>query len=567
MLPVCLVSVCLLSALSALSWSLIQNQPNGTLNGTLQDRELFSGYFGFRDVSGVRCFSPEQELESRIIGGQEAWANSWPWQVSLQFSSMPACGGAIIGPSWVVSAAHCFKRFNKASSWMVLAGKHDLDNPHEPRQQMVGVSEIQNPPGYNPLTKESDLALLRLHTPLVFNRFVRPIDLWMSPLPLFSECTITGWGSTRENGPRVNRLQEVNVTILPPEACDEYYSGKIQPSMFCAGKHTGGADSCQGDSGGPLACFTGSRYELAGLVSWGVGCGRERKPGVYAKIQQHTKWMSEVMDHHGVYADDINTKESMCGMLQSSGCEKIPGLATLSVSKSGGLSVGNVTEPCPFFWPWQVSLQANGRHYCSGVLIQGQWVLTAQHCNVRAEDDVVLGVHDLRFSSSQTVPVDEVFNLPQDGSFPPGSDLSLLRLAVPARFSSNVSPICVPDEEDNEDLDVSWSCVTAGWGVSKAAEPVEPERLHHVGLTLVNQTSCREQWGGLVTGAHICSHPAGSISCMGDSGAPLVCHRRGAYFLFGVVTWGSRRCQADKPAVFSRVSAYCSWISKLTDDS
>lgn len=68
-----------------------------------------------------------------------------------------------------------------------------------PPVQLVGVSEIQNPPGYNPLTKESDLALLRLQTPLVFNSFVRPIDLWMSPLPLFSECTITGWGSTRES--------------------------------------------------------------------------------------------------------------------------------------------------------------------------------------------------------------------------------------------------------------------------------------------------------------------------------------------------------------------------------
>lgn len=62
------------------------------------------------DLSGVRSFLPEQEMEVRIIGGQEAWAHSWPWQVSLQFATMPACGGAIIGPLWVVSAAHCFKR-------------------------------------------------------------------------------------------------------------------------------------------------------------------------------------------------------------------------------------------------------------------------------------------------------------------------------------------------------------------------------------------------------------------------------------------------------------------------
>lgn len=62
------------------------------------------------EMAGQRVFSPELEMESRIIGGQESWAHSWPWQVSLQFAAMPACGGAIISPLWVISAAHCFKR-------------------------------------------------------------------------------------------------------------------------------------------------------------------------------------------------------------------------------------------------------------------------------------------------------------------------------------------------------------------------------------------------------------------------------------------------------------------------
>ncbi|XP_068443099.1 ovochymase-1 [Clinocottus analis] len=568
-----MLCVCVLSLLSFCSLSLSQNQTQNQtqnqnqLNGTQQ--ELFSGYFGFRNVSGLRCFSPELEPKSRIIGGQEAWANSWPWQVSLRFSSMPACGGAIISPAWVVSAAHCFKRFNKASFWTVLAGKHDLENPQEPRQQLVGVSVISNHPAYNTRTKESDLALLRLQRPLVFNQFVRPIDFWMDPLTPFRKCTVTGWGSTRENGARVNRLQEVNVTILPPKACNQYYHGRMQPSMFCAGKDEGGVDACQGDSGGPLTCFTGSRYELAGLVSWGVGCGRARRPGVYTKIQQHIGWILDIMNQDMVYADDISTE----------------GLGAVSVSQKGGVSVGNMTESCPSFWPWQASLQADGRHYCSGVLIHPRWVLTAQHCSVRAKEDVVaLGVHDLRFSS-QTIPVDEVFNLPQDGSFPPNADLSLLRLSVPARFGSDVSAICVPDEEEDEDLDSSWSCVTTGWGASRAAGRVlvageqqvgsswlesmdiDPDRLHQVGLTLVNQTTCREKWGGgLVTDSHICADPAGSTSCMGDPGAPLLCRRRGAYFLFGVVTWGSRRCGADKPSVFSRISAHLSWITELTGD-
>nr|XP_046235556.1 ovochymase-1 isoform X2 [Scatophagus argus] len=493
-----------------LKLNVIQNQ----LNVTLNEQETFSGHSEFSNVSGVRPFITEQEMESRIIGGHEAWAHSWPWQVSLQFATMPACGGAVISPLWVVSAAHCFKRYNKASFWTVLAGKHDLDNPHEPGQQTVGVSMIINHHDYNTRTKENDMSLLKLQQPLVFTQFVRPIDIWRHPLPPFWKCTITGWGSTRENGPRVHRLQEVNVTILPPDVCNQYYLGRMRPSMFCAGEDGGGVDACQGDSGGPLSCFTGSRYELAGLVSWGVGCGRVRRPGVYTKIQQHTRWISDIMnDQNIMYADDVMTEEDRCGRQQSSSCERTPGLASLSVSQDGEVSVGNVTESCPFFWPWQASLQSNGRHYCSGALIHRRWVIAAQHCNVRAKEDlVVLGVHDLRFSSSQTIPVDEVFNLPQDGSFPPSSDLSLLRLSVAARFSSNVSPVCVPDED--EELNDGWSCVTTGWGSTKAIVDIDPDRLHHVGLALVNQTSCREKWGGgLVGDSHVCSHPAGSTSC------------------------------------------------------
>lgn len=147
--------------------------------------------------------------------------------------------------------------------------------------------------------------------------------------------------SGSSDGPRVHRLQEVNVTIMPPDVCKQYYLGRLRPSMFCAGKDEGGADACQvrprclssvqrpvsscclvlfcqiimpsclfcftcvvyntvlsgsqGDSGGPLSCFMGSRYKLAGLVSWGVGCGRARRPGVYTKIEQHFEWMSAVM--------------------------------------------------------------------------------------------------------------------------------------------------------------------------------------------------------------------------------------------------------------------------------
>lgn len=82
--------------------------------------------------------------------------------------------------------------------------------------------------------------------------------------------------------------------------------------------------------------------------------------------------------------------EDRCGKQQSSSCEKAPALADLSVSQDGEVSVGNVTESCPFFWPWQVSLQSNRHHYCSGALIHRRWVITAKHCAVRYNITVLL---------------------------------------------------------------------------------------------------------------------------------------------------------------------------------
>ncbi|KAM9846090.1 ovochymase-1 [Aulostomus maculatus] len=518
-------------------------------------------------LAGVRSFMSEQDVATRIIGGQEAWAHSWPWQVSLRFATMPACGGAIVSSLWVVSAAHCFKRYNKASFWTVLAGKHDLDSPQETGQQLVGVAAIVKHHGYNTRTKDHDMALLKLQRPLLFNQFVRPINIWMNPLPLHQQCTVTGWGATHENGPRVTRLQEVNVTLLSPDDCRRFYAGRIKSSMFCAGKNGGGADACQGDSGGPLSCFHGDgNYELAGLVSWGIGCGRARKPGVYTNIQNHTRWIADIMSNPNITdVDNMAAAEQQCGKQRRSSCQQAPGLAGLSVVQNGEVSLSNISESCPFFWPWQVSLQTSGHHYCSGVLIHRHWVLAARHCGVRAKEDVVvLGVHDIRFSPSQTVLVDEVVNPPQDNSFPPTSDLSLLRLSVPARFSATVSPVCLPDED--EELDNTWSCVTAGWGVV-AASDVNPNRLHHAQLELVNHSSCQQKWGqDLISDSHMCAHSAGAASCMGDSGAPLFCQKHGTYFLFGMLSWGSGHCNAVKPSIFTRVSDYHPWITEVTDD-
>ncbi|XP_014063451.2 transmembrane protease serine 9-like [Salmo salar] len=546
---------------------IVQNLENGALNGTEEENATLTSGFQFEDLAGVRSFMPEQEMEVRIIGGVEAWAHSWPWQVSLRFTTMPACGGAIIAPQWVLTAAHCFKQYNKVDFWTVMAGKHDLENPDEECQQLVAVSKIVTHKDYNGMKKMHDIALVKLTTPLTFNQCVRRIEIWMRPIEPKKQCTVTGWGTTRENGPRANRLQEVNVTCLSLEDCNKFYRGVIQPTMFCAGDPEGGVDACQGDSGGPLSCYTGSRYELAGVVSWGVGCGRAQRPGVYTKVQVYLDWINELIQGDRSMSGGITVTEESCGQSKILTCRLDSRPAGVYVTLEGEVRVGSVTEACANSWPWQVSLQSKGRHYCSGTLIHHHWVLAPQHCHSKATvDTVVLGGHDLRFMAAQTIPVDEVFSHPHDGTFPPTFDLTLIKLSVPARIDDTVSPVCLPHEDVK--LDDSWSCVTTGWGSSNSAPKVSRTTLHQARLGLVNRTACRETWGeDLITDTQLCTDPAGSVSCMGDSGAPLLCQKiNGVFFLFGVVTWGSPSCDISTPAVFSRLSAYHSWITNITTD-
>ncbi|XP_059791544.1 ovochymase-1 isoform X10 [Balaenoptera ricei] len=215
-------------------------------------------------------------------------------------------------------------------------------------------------------------------------------------------------------------------------------------------------------------------------------------------------------------------------------------------------------------WPWLVSLQYQGQHYCGGALIGRQWVLTAAHCNFSTvTDNLVIGRSYLwNTGNRDLIPVKAVYTHPSFTQFPPNDDLCLLHLENPVELGKFVSPICLPGKDDK--INLLSKCMTAGWGITEPHQDEFPKTVQQAKVPLISSTSCRSYWGLDIKNTNICGGAAGSSSCMGDSGGPLQCAQDGQYKLIGIVSWGSSNCHPAAPTVFTRISAYRDWITSVT---
>uniref|UniRef100_A0A7M4FGE6 Transmembrane protease serine 2 n=1 Tax=Crocodylus porosus TaxID=8502 RepID=A0A7M4FGE6_CROPO len=238
----------------------------------------------------IKCGYSRKNLtpKGRIVGGSAASLGQWPWQVSLHIQNNHICGGSLITPEWVVTAAHCVEgQLSDPYYWKVFAGILTQDEMR--MRSGHRVQKIIPHPNYNTETKDNDVALMKLQTS------VTPIclpNLGMMFNPNQS-CWISGWGALQQGGKTSNFLNAVMVPLIERSRCNGgfVYNGLILPTMICAGYLEGLIDSCQGDSGGPLVTAKNSVWWLVGDTSWGTGCATHNRPGVYGNMTVFTTWI------------------------------------------------------------------------------------------------------------------------------------------------------------------------------------------------------------------------------------------------------------------------------------
>jgi len=224
-----------------------------------------------------------------IVNGAPAKECDWVWQAALEDRWGFFCGGMLIQPGWVLTAAHCL-----GGTIDVRLGAYKVESGGT----KIRVSkQIEHPRYDQKVESDYDIALLQLSKPARLGGCIGTVCLPEKgrDVPSGTTCWITGWGDLKFDGKSPINLQEVTVQTMSNSQCknSNYKSSWITDSMLCAqGKNSKGiTDACQGDSGGPLVCQSGGAWRVYGATSWGEGCAEKGYPGVWARVHHVLSWI------------------------------------------------------------------------------------------------------------------------------------------------------------------------------------------------------------------------------------------------------------------------------------
>jgi trypsin len=235
---------------------------------------------------------------SAVVGGGNASPGEYPSVAEVTFGPF-LCTGTLITPDWVLSAGHCGSVTGAAvaspASWPPQLINVRIGGTTQSDGEARTASRVIVHPNYL-ATMGYDISLIQLSQ----SSTMAPTQvagagersLWTAG----TLETIVGWGATEEGGDVPDNLQEARVPITTDQYCSGAYSDFDPATMVCAGFPQGGVDTCQGDSGGPMFGRTSAgALRVVGATSWGEGCARPGKPGVYARVADETlrPWIAQ----------------------------------------------------------------------------------------------------------------------------------------------------------------------------------------------------------------------------------------------------------------------------------